>query len=234
MKLGIMQPYLFPYIGYIQLINAVDKFVVYDDVNFIKQGWINRNRILLNCKDLMFTVPLKNASSFTPINQTGINDKLYPAWKTGFLKTVTQGYSKAPFFKEVSALLEEVLSSSSETISALGASGLIHICGYLDIKTEFVLSSSIYKNNHLRAQDRVIDICKKEGATVYMNAIGGMELYSKEDFRNAGLELQFIKTQNVPYKQFNCNFIPWLSIIDVLMFNAPEDITRMLGQYEIN
>jgi hypothetical protein len=182
----------------------------------------------------MFTVPLKNASSFTPINQTRINEALYPAWKTGFFKTLAQAYSKAPHFTAVNAMIADVLNGEGETISDLGATGLVHICQYLGIETEFVRSSSVYENNELKAQNRVIDICKKEGATIYMNAIGGMELYSKEEFKNSGIELQFIKTQNIPYKQFTCNFIPWLSIIDVLMFNAPGEVVRLLDQYEIN
>ncbi len=232
-KIAIMQPYLFPYIGYIQLISAVDKFVIYDDVSFIKQGWINRNRILLNCKEQMFTVPLKNASSFVAINKTEINSHLYPGWGVKFLKTVTQAYSKAPCFKPVYSLVQDVVNSRAHTISELCTTALQHICRYLGITTEFVLSSSVYNNHDLKAQARVIDICLKEGAHTYINAIGGMELYSKEDFTAAGLVLQFIKPLHIPYRQFNCNFAPWLSIIDVLMFNEPADVSGLLRQYEI-
>ena len=232
-KIAIMQPYLFPYIGYMQLICAVDKFVVYDDVSFIKQGWINRNRILLNCNELIFTVPLKNASSFVPINKTEIHASLYPGWQVKFLKTITQAYRKAPFYQEVYDLVDNVLNGPSHTINQLCVTALQRICAYLGIKTEFVLSSSIYNNNELKAQVRVSDICQKEGAHTYLNAIGGMELYSKDDFRNAGLELRFIKTQNITYQQFSCNFIPWLSVIDVLMFNSPDETMRLLQQYEM-
>ncbi len=232
-KIAIMQPYLFPYIGYMQLICAVDKFVVYDDVSFIKQGWINRNRILLNCNEQTFTVPLKNASSFVPINKTEINTSLYAGWQVKFLKTITQAYAKAPFFKEVYGLVHNVLNSPCQTISELCVAALQRICAYLGIHTEFVLSPSIYNNNELKAQARVIDICQKEGAKTYINAIGGMELYSKDDFRNAGLELRFIKPQSITYQQFSCNFIPWLSVIDVLMFNSPDETMRLLQQYEM-
>ena len=233
MKLGIMQPYLFPYIGYIQLINSVDKFVVYDDVSFIKQGWINRNRILLNCRDLVFTVPLKNASSFVPINKTEINEQLYLSWKTKFLKTMVQAYSKAPFFEEIYALSDSVLNTPCSTISELAFAGLQHICAYLGMTTEFVPTSAVYNNNHLRSQERVIDICKKENADIYINPIGGLELYNKDEFRNAGLELYFVKSGKVNYTQFNCDFVSSLSVIDVLMFNGKEQVLQFANEYDL-
>ena len=99
MKLAIMQPYLFPYIGYYQLINSVDKFIIYDDVNFIKQGWLNRNSILVNGKRNLFTVPLENQSSFTKINETLINQKFYPIWKKKFSRQLNKIITKPHFLK---------------------------------------------------------------------------------------------------------------------------------------
>jgi hypothetical protein len=233
MKLGIMQPYIFPYIGYFQLINCVDKFVVYDDISFIKQGWINRNKILLNGADHIFTVPLKNASSFTTIRNTGINSSLYGQWQTKFLKTLTQAYNKAPFFDDVYDLVSGILSEKSDTISELAAKSLTETSKYLQIDTEFLFTSASYGNNDLKGQDRVIDICRREKATAYVNPIGGMELYNKADFGRSGIKLNFLKTGNISYKQFNDNFVPWLSIIDVLMFNSNEAVKTFLNEYEL-
>ncbi len=233
MVLGIMQPYLFPYIGYYQLVHAVDKFVVYDDVNFIKQGWINRNRILVNCSDHIFTVPLANQSSFQTISNTEINYKLFPQWKSKFMKTIAGSYSKAPNYTEAAGLIENMLSQNQATISQMAATTIVDIYRYLGLEKEFVLTSAIYKNDDLKAYERVIDICNKENASAYINPIGGQELYSKDIFSQAGLTLNFIRSNKVVYPQFNCEFVPWLSIIDLLMFLSKEQIREYLSAYEL-
>lgn len=230
-----MQPYLFPYIGYFQLIKAVDKFVIYDDVNFIKQGWINRNNILVQGKACLFTVPLKNQSSFSKINEVFVNKVFYDSWRKKILKTIEQSYKKAPFFKEVYHLIDCILDFDSEDvdISTLARNSLLDIAKYLKIDTEFVFSSTIYKNEDLSGKYRVIDICKKENAVHYINPIGGQVLYEKSFFRNKGLELSFIKTLPVDYVQFDNNFVPWLSIVDVLMFNSIEEVNNLLDRFEL-
>jgi hypothetical protein len=233
MKLGIMQPYIFPYIGYFQLINSVDRFVVYDDVTFIKQGWINRNKILLNGEEHIFTVPLKNASSFTTIAQTEINQNLYAGWRTKFYKTLAQAYAKAPYYKEAMDVVMAVFDSKCDTISELAAKSLTETSKYAGVETEFVLTATGYDNNGLKAEERVIDICRQEKASVYINPIGGKELYSKENFKQVGLELYFLKSRNIAYKQFNATFVPWLSVIDVMMFNAPAEIKNFLKEYDL-
>lgn len=233
MKLGIMQPYIFPYIGYFQLVNAVDRFVVYDDVAYIKQGWINRNQLLLNGTAFMFTVPLKNASSFTTIAETEINRALYQGWKNKFLKTLEQAYSKAPYYAQVADLVTSVFSNDCRTISDLATKSILATSFYLGIDTEFVLSATQYTNNDLKAKDRVIDICKREHADVYINPIGGKEIYARDDFDNAGLSLNFIRARGISYKQFSNDFVPWLSIIDVMMFNSPETIKGFLNEYDL-
>ncbi|MCD6012866.1 MAG: WbqC family protein [Flavipsychrobacter sp.] len=230
MKLGVMQPYIFPYIGYFQLINAVDRFVVYDDVTFIKGGWINRNKILLNGAAHVFTVPLKNASSFVTIGNTEINHALYDSWKNKFMKTLEQAYRKAPYYETGYKLVSGVLNSKSNTIGELAAKSIIDTCSYIGVKTDFVTTATHYGNSELKAKDRVIDICKKEGADTYLNATGGKELYDKDDFRNNGLELKFIKTHGISYPQLGNEFVPWLSIIDVMMFNSPEAIQGFLKE----
>ncbi|MEM8520382.1 WbqC family protein [Flavobacterium sp. PL12] len=234
MKLAIMQPYLFPYIGYFQLISAVDKFVVYDDVNFIKGGWINRNNLLINKKVNMFTLPLDKPSPFTLINETQLNCNFYESWKLKFLRSIEQSYKKAPFYAEVYFLVENILDNKDNNlISKLAVKAIKSICGYLTIDTEILETSAIYKNNQFKAQQRVLDICAIEKASQYINVSGGLELYSKEVFKEKGIQLNFIKAGAINYKQFGNEFVPWLSIIDVLMFNSVEEVKNLINQYEL-
>ncbi|MFE3867007.1 WbqC family protein [Flavobacterium sp. LS2P90] len=233
MKLAIMQPYLFPYFGYYQLINAVDKFVVYDDVNFIKQGWINRNNILVNGNSYLFTVPLNNQSSFNKINVTTVNEKIYFSWTNKFLKTIEQNYNKAPFYDEVFPLLKKVFQIDENHISSIAVKSLKLISDYIGIDTIFEDSSEKYKNQYLSSQERVLDICIKEQTNHYINPIGGLDLYSKQDFSEKGILLNFIKSKKVEYIQFNDKFVPNLSIIDMLMFNDISSIKIFINEYEL-
>ena len=228
MKLGIMQPYFFPYIGYWQLINFVDTFVIYDDVTFIKQGYINRNYLLANGQDSLMTLELSGASSNKLINeiQVGNNSKK-------ILKTIVQNYSKAPYFKTVYLLIEEILNQEERNLAKYIGYSLIIISKYLEIKTDFIYSSDIQKNNKLKAQDRVIEINKQLGSTVYINAIGGKNLYKKENFKKENIELKFLKTEEFKYKQFNNKFIAFLSIIDIMMFNSKDEIRKILNKYSL-
>ena len=226
-----MQPYIFPYIGYFQLINAVDKFVIYDDVNFINKGWINRNRILNNGKESLFSIPLKEASQNKLINEIEVNWD--GAWKNKFLKTLEQCYKKSPFYHEVLTIIEETINLNNEPISKVIENNLRLICHYLDIKTVIVSSSAIYQNTHLKAQERIIDICLIEKATQYINPIGGLELYDKASFEVQNIKMNFIKSNSVEYKQYKNEFVPWLSMIDVLMFNSKERIKEILDNYEL-
>ena len=218
MKIGIMQPYFFPYLGYWQTLNAVDKYVIYDDVNYIKNGWINRNNILLNKQKHLITIPLDGASPFLLINQIKTTPRTNE--KEKLLKTIEAAYKKAPYFD--TDLIINALVLQFKTI-----------CKYLDIQTEFIVSSTMDKDNSLKAQDKVIHICKLLGGTQYINAIGGQELYSFDDFKKNGLELSFLKTEFTPYKQFKNDFIPGLSMIDILMFNSPAEIKQMLNAYSL-
>lgn len=231
MKLAIMQPYIFPYIGYFQLIKAVDKFVLYDDVNFINRGWINRNRILVNGKDSMFTIPLKDASQNKLINEIDVNwDK---NWKSKFLKTIEQSYKKAPFYSEVLLIIEKSIEADGGQFSKVIEQNLRLICEYLAIKTEIISSSSIYQNTDKKAQERILDICTQENANHYINPIGGLELYDKEVFTKENMVMNFMKSKSVEYTQFKNDFVPWLSIIDVLMFNSKAEINKFLDNYEL-
>lgn len=233
MKIAVMQPYIFAYIGYFQMIKAVDKFVFYDDVSFIKQGWVNRNRILVNGKDFLFSVPQEKISSYTQIKDSLISKKNYEVWKNKFLQTLEQSYKKSPHYDLVITLIVSVLNKNFSTISELAIDSAISISKYLGLNTKFIISSEKYKNQEMERAARLIDICKQEGADEYLNAIGGMELYSKEEFEEQGIKLNFIKSQPIEYKQLKNEFVPWLSIIDVLMFNSVEEINEMLDGYNL-
>ena len=225
-----MQPYIFPYIGYFQLINAVDKFVILDDVNFIMRGWINRNRILVNGKDHLFSIPLKNASQNNLIFECELAEG---NWKEKFLKTIDYNYNKAPHFTDCFRVLTLILSYGELNLSNWLSFQIKEICNYLNITTEIVESSRSYSNQHLKAQTKIIDICKQEGATSYYNAIGGKGIYDTDDFRKSNIELHFLNAMPEKYNQFNYEFVPFLSIIDVMMFNDVNDIHSLLNKFEL-
>lgn len=228
MKLSIMQPYLFPYFGYFQLINAADKHVIYDDVQYIKGGWINRNNILIGKNKTLFTIKLDGASPNKLINEIDIKDDF-----TKFLKTVAMAYSQAPYKDPVFNLISMICAYEDKNLARFIGNSLQEISNYLGIKTKFMYSSDLKKDNDLRAQDKVISICEELGADVYINAIGGQGLYNREKFKNHGIELRFINSLMSPYKQFNNEFIPSLSIIDVMMFNSKDNVIKILNEYEL-
>ena len=231
MTIAIMQPYIFPYIGYFQLINAVDKFVIYDDVNFINKGWINRNQILVSGKPHLFTILLKDASQNKLIHEVEL--AIDDPWKKKFLKTIQQSYQKAPNYQKVFLLIEEIVNFRCENIAELTLYALKKVCANMNIHTEIVSSSRIYNNSELKAQERILDICKQENASHYINPIGGMELYEKNKFEKEHIRLDFIKSVASPYPQFKNAFVPWLSIIDILMFNDEENIAKLLKEFEL-
>jgi len=228
MKLAIMQPYLFPYIGYWQLLHAVDTFAIYDDVTYIKGGWINRNNILLNGERWCFTIKLDGASSYKLIKDIAILDTF-----SSFRKTLSENYSKAPFFKEIVDLVNRIIECDKTNLATFIKNSISLIAKYIGINTSLLLSSDLEKNNSLKGQAKVIDICRVLRATEYINAIGGLELYNAAAFTENGIELKFLQTNFVPYKQFKNEFIPGLSIIDIMMFNHKEKITDMLNNYEL-
>ena len=232
MKVAVMQPYIFPYIGYFQMIHSVDVFVFYDDVNYIKKGWINRNRILINGKDQLITVPLINASQNKLIREVKVFEE-GAAYKKVFT-TIKQNYKKAKYFSEVFPLIERIFCTTHDTVADLAIHSIEEVNNYVGIDTVLKRSSVEYAGTKgLEREKRLIEICRQTGAEDYINAIGGQDLYSKDDFGSKGINLQFIKPELIEYKQFNNNFVPWLSIIDVLMFNSIEEIQNMLNCYEL-
>ncbi|MDP4261647.1 MAG: WbqC family protein [Bacteroidota bacterium] len=231
MKLAIMQPYVFPYIGYFQLIHAVDLFVFYNDVNFIKKGWIHRNKILVNSKEFLFTIPCTDASQNKRICDTRIS--FGAKERSKLLATVRQAYAKAPFFNVAYKIVENVLSGDYTFIDEMAIRSVKEVCGYLDVATKFRESNDRYHNSGLMQADRLIDICLQEKADHYINAVGGREIYSKERFDKSGIALNFLETTPGSYRQFDNEFVPFLSIIDVLMFNQKEEVKQMLDLFEL-
>lgn len=222
MKLGVMQPYFLPYIGYFQLIAAVDVFVVYDNIKYTKKGWINRNRMLLNGSDSVFSLPLKKDSDSLDIVQR----ELAADFDRGKLLNQFKGaYGRAPYFAQTLPLLERIVRHKDGNLFRYIHHSLVLLCEHLAIATEIRISSDIAADHELKGKDKVLDICKAVGADTYINSIGGKELYARDDFRANGIELSFIKSRPYEYPQFGAAFIPWLSIVDVLMFN-PLDVVR--------
>ena len=227
MKLAIMQPYLFPYIGYFQLVAAVDKFVFYDDVNFIKNGWINRNRLYLAGEVRYITAPLTGASPFLKINQIEVQNN--GLWQKKMLESLRHSYSKAPNFAVVNELISDVLFSKKTCIGDIAADSVIMVSKFLDLATKFSNSATCYGNENLHGSERVIDICKREQAEKYFNLPGGRELYNRELFKKNNIDLLFITPNLERYQQLGTEFHAGLSIIDVLMFNDPAKVKAMLS-----
>lgn len=228
MKLGIMQPYFMPYIGYFQLMAAVDKYVVYDDVNYIKGGWVSRNNIIINGEKKLFTITLQGASPNKLFNEITIGDNFHK-----LMKTLQMNYSKSPQFDSTMALMEKIISYPHKQLALFIANSYNEILNYLSINTEILISSNLHKNSSLKGKDKVLHICKLLGADTYYNAIGGQKLYSKEEFKRNGILLNFIDTQTIKYPQHSKEFIPYLSIIDVLMNNSKEKVKLLLDSYTL-
>lgn len=231
MKLAIMQPYFLPYIGYWQLMHAVDRFVIYDDVTYIKGGWINRNRILINGRPTYITIPLNHASSYRNIYDTSLHPS--PDWRSKLLKTVENTYKKAPYFSEVFPVAERLLHHETDNLSDFLVHQLITLSAFMGIETEVVLTSRTYDNNFLSGQERIIDICKRERAKTYINLRGGLNLYEHGAFRISDIDLYFIAMNVLPYKQRCSGFVPYLSILDALMEIGPIDIRRHLEAFSL-
>ncbi|MBQ6587187.1 MAG: WbqC family protein [Butyrivibrio sp.] len=226
-----MQPYFFPYLGYWQMLNAVDKFVILDDVNYIKRGYINSNSILINGKAHKFTISIEKPSQNKLINETKL---FFPKEeRERLLRTVDNAYKKADCYSAFFSVFKSIVLYDSSDLTEYLKNSLIEVSKYLDVRTEILLSSEIEKNNSLKAEERIIEINKCLGSDVYINAIGGQALYDAKHFRDVGIDLKFIKMGDVKYRQYNNEFVPNLSFIDVLMFNGINSTKQLLEQYEL-
>ena len=229
MKLGIMQPYFMPYIGYFQLMKAVDKYVVYDDVNYIKGGWANRNHILINGEKEMFTVTLQKASQNKLFNEIVIGDDFKK-----LMKTLQMNYSRAINFDQTMVLMERIISFPNKQLAVFIANSFREILSYLSVETEILMSSEIPKDNSLRGKDKIIQICEILGADTYYNAVGGKNLYDQEEFREHGITLNFVDSLPQIYSQLHTReFVSGLSMVDVLMNNTKDEVNRLLDSFQL-
>lgn len=231
LKLGIMQPYFVPYIGYWQLMNTVDTYVVYDDVNYIKRGWINRNRVLVGGSPQYVNIELAGASQNKLINEIElVKDSGYAK---RLLRTLELNYKKAPFFNDCMELLQKILENPQKNLALFLFDQISMIAEYLGISTKLILSSSLQKDCSLHGEDKILDICRCLHADEYYNAIGGKELYSRERFLQNEIALKFLETDNIVYKQFGDTFYSNLSIVDVMMFNSKKEIALLLDRFHV-
>ena len=230
-----MQPYFFPYLGYFSLIKHTDKWVVFDTVQYIKRGWINRNRILSSSKGgtAFITVPIINQSRNMLIKDSLIDNT--QRWKKKIFGQIDYYKKKAPFFYETKSILENILSHETTRICMLNIIALKKICEYLEIDFDYsIFSENTMGINSVNEPDEwALEISKKMGANEYINAIGGKSFFNNEKYEREGISLKFLKQKFDVYKSFNQEFLPALSIIDVMMFNSTETINKMLDNYEL-
>lgn len=228
MNLSIMQPYFLPYIGYFQLIAASQRFVIYDNIKYTKKGWINRNRFLVNGSDSTFSIPLIKDSDFLDVRDRRIS----PEYQRDKLARQFQAaYRRAPQFETTYPAIAEIINYPSDNLFDYIRHSVVQLCELLEINTELVISSEVPIDHNLKNQEKVLALCQQLGADKYINTIGGLDLYSREEFQSAGVTLEFIKTRLIEYPQFGNNFIPYLSIVDVLMFNPLAQVKAWV-QYE--
>lgn len=237
MKMAVMQPYIFPYIGYFQLIKHVDTFILYDNVQYSKGGWINRNRVLMNGEDLLWSFSIQNDSLDTAINEIYFT-RQFPRECKKFLRTLQMAYGRAPFYKETKEAVENIfhvmrIKDTDENIADKIGRSIQYLSEYLDLNTNFVCASSIIEINGDTPEERIIHLCKKKEADKYINLPGGKSLYNFERFHQHGIELSFLEPVIRKYKQDSEKFIPRLSIIDIMMFNERSEIKDFLNDYNL-
>ncbi len=233
MKLAIMQPYLFPYIGYFQLINAADIFVFYDDVQYTRRGWINRNNILVNQKKNLFTIPVRKTGRDSLIEDVRTDQD--SSWRTKIVETVRRAYRKAPYFNTVFPMVEATFAAPETRISEIAKRSVRSVNRHLGIQTVIRDSSEIYDNRRLKGRTRILDICLKEKVQEYINPEAGRSLYDPDLFSDNNVKPIFMQPdRTIEYSQFQHDFVPDLSIMDMLMFNPKERIRTWLECFEAN
>ena len=230
-----MQPYFFPYIGYFQLINNTDIFILFDDVQYIRHGWINRNRILKPEKDWQYIIaPIQEHEQKSFIKEINVLNE--DEWKNKILRQIEHYKKKAPFYKETKILLEECFNFNETSITLLNAFYIQKICTYLKISINLKISS-LEKYNYNNVNDAgewALRICEQMGGKYYLNPVGGKELFNQDKFNQSNIELNFLKSGDISYSQRRNGIKEeGLSIIDVMMFNSVEEIQNLLKQCEI-
>jgi hypothetical protein len=230
-KVGIMQPYFLPYIGYFQLIQAVDVFVLYDNIKYTKKGWINRNRYLANGQEKPFSLPLKKDSDYLDVRERVLAYDFDPA---KMLNGIQEAYRKAPCFQSAMPVLRDIFLCEDRNLFSYIRHAVIRICQYLGIDTSIVTSSQVPADHALAGEQRVISICRALDADIYINPPGGRSLYNPANFNESGLRLQFIDPVLQPYSQLASHFTAGLSVIDVIMNNDRQMLAELLSKYSIS
>lgn len=220
-----MQPYFMPYIGYFQLIAAVDVFVVYDNIKYTKKGWINRNRMLLNDSDALFSLPLSAGTDTSNVVERKLAESFDPK---KLLNQFRGAYGRAPYVADTFPLLHRIVSFEDRNLFRFIHHSIVQICAHLGINTEIRVSSSVAINHQLQSSEKVYALCQAVGADTYINPTGGTTLYDKRDFADRGIDLLFLKSRQIEYAQFGAPFVPWLSIVDLLMFNPLDRLAQMI------
>lgn len=229
MKLAVMQPYLFPYIGYYQLAYCSDLFIFYDDVNYIKKGYINRNNIATKNGVFLFSLPIKHASQNKLINELYFTEETKK-----ILLTIEMSYSKSKYFHDIYPLIESIFNNKKRNVSNITSLSIIKVFEYLSLDFNYNFSSSIDYDRKNSAQEKIYDLCKINNSKQYINAVGGIDLYDKEEFQKRNIELGFIKPSITNYPQINSStFIGNLSMIDILMNCSKDEIINQLNNFKI-
>ena len=231
MRIAIMQPYFLPYIGYFQLMAAADVFIVYDNIQYTKKGWVNRNRMLVNGTDSVFTLALKKDSDFLDVKDRCLSEAFD---RVKFLNKFYGAYRRAPYFSQVFPLVEEIVKCEHQSLFEYIYSAIEKVKSHMGLECELRVSSTVDIDHSLTSQDKVIAMCQKLGATTYINPQGGVSLYDSSSFNSHNIALKFLRSRLVSYTQFTGEFVPWLSIIDVLMFNSGDEVKRIIAtEYEL-
>ena len=224
-RVAIMQPYFLPYIGYFQLVAAADEFIVYDDIQYTKKGWINRNRYLCEGRDRLFTLPVQQGPSLADVHERSLAAGFD---RPALLNRLREAYRQAPHFDETFPLVESVVRRGEGNLFAYVFGSIRDVCGHLGLATRLTVSSTLGVDRALAGAGRVIALCRRAGADTYINPIGGRELYAADEFARHGIALRFLRSGEVRYPQFGAGFVPALSIVDVLMFNGREGTRRLV------
>ena len=224
-RVAIMQPYFLPYIGYFQLVAAADEFIVYDDIQYTKKGWINRNRYLCEGRDRLFTLPVQQGPSLADVRERTLAAGFD---RPALLNRLREAYRQAPHFDETFPLVESVVRRGEGNLFAYIFGSIRDVCGHLGLATRLTVSSTLGVDRALAGAGRVIALCRRAGADTYINPIGGRELYAADEFARHGIALRFLRSGDVRYPQFGAGFVPALSIVDVLMFNGREGTRRLV------
>jgi len=234
MKLAIMQPYFFPYIGYWQLIHATDTFVLFDDAQYMRHGWVNRNRILKPGGGWQYIlVPLAKHVAKESIKNVHAHPE--EKWKERIIAQLAHYKRKARYFDEINQMVSEILFSGNEqSIAAINFATIVKLCAYLDVKKE-IIQSSEQNFDYADVGDAgewALRIGEQMGATEYINPAAGAVLFSQEKFSSSNIKLSFLTPHEIVYSQRGV-FEPSMSIIDVLMFNGMEGTKELLKNYSI-